>query len=479
MTQERTQPPHLFIVDDDQELCELLRLRFEAKHFVVETAHTVENAVAALGRVQFDAMLLDLRLTDGDGMTVLARAREVAPDMSVVVLTAHGSVETAVEAMRSGAFGFLLKPFAEHELIQQVEHAVENAALKREVAGLRKVVTGEEKERHLAGASPPICAVRDTIVRIADTDATVLLQGESGTGKELAARMLHEQSRKTGPFVAVNCAALAPSLLESTLFGHVKGAFTGAVGDREGLFGAARKGTLFLDEVAEASLEVQAKLLRVLEEHMFSKVGSHVEEETDARIVAATNRDLRQEVSEKRFREDLFFRLHVVPITMPPLRDRVGDILPLAEIFLARSAARHRRRAPTLTPDAVTALTGYTWPGNVRELSNTIEAAVLLATNGTIEPEHLPGIAGSSEVKDETSELGSQLATLIAAFTSGEGAPPIMRNARDTFEREYLCAILRRTGGNVSLAAKLSGRNRTDLYDLFRRHGIQASTFKT
>ncbi len=473
--------PHLLIVDDDLELCELLALRMEASGFRVSAEHGVKGAIDRLGREYFDAVLLDLRLTDGGGLEVLDMVAKRTPDLPVTVLTAHGSIETAVEAMRRGAFGFVTKPFHDQDLVQKISHAVERHRLRREVAGLRRIVGGSPEEHHIIGVSAAIDQTRETIARVAASDATVLILGESGTGKELAARALHALSpRSTGPFVAVNCAALAPELLESTLFGHVRGAFTGAVTDREGLFGAARRGTLFLDEIGETPLAVQGKLLRVLQERRFTRVGSTVEQEADVRLVAATNRDLRQEVAERRFREDLFYRLHVVPVSMPALRDRREDVVLLAELFLERAAARHGVRVPRFHGRALHALLGHAWPGNVRELANVMEAAVLLAPNDEIDVEHLPGIGlAVPDSGTNVDEIASGALRLLDGYGTAPGAAlPTLRDARDAFERAYLDAVLARTGGNVAQAARIAGRNRTDFYDLMRRHGRTAATFK-
>ncbi len=474
------QGPRMLVVDDDVELCELLSLRFGSRGFSVAEAHTAGSALEYIRNHPLDVVLLDLRLGDESGLDVLKRARECAPVLSIVVLTAHGSVETAVEAMRGGAFGFLLKPFADHELIQQVDHAVENTRLRREVLGLRRLVSGESDDMPLVGVSPAIEEVRDMTTRLAPTDATVLILGESGTGKELVARLLHQlSSRKDGPFVAVNCAALTSTLLESTLFGHVRGSFTGASTDRQGVFGAAHGGTLFLDEIGEASLEVQAKLLRVLETRRYTRVGSTDEEETDARIVAATNRDLRQEVTERRFREDLFYRLNVVPIAMPPLRERVEDVPLLAHLFVERASARHGRPAPRLTAEAISALTNHSWPGNVRELANVMEAAVLLTRTDEIDGEHLPGVSTGARTAVAEDTFARAVGSIFNGYATDEHRSlPSLRDARDAFERAYLVTVLERAGGNVSQVARLSGRNRTDLYDLFRRHDLRPGDFK-
>ncbi len=474
----------ILIVDDDVELCLLLSLRLAANGYEATSHHTTKDALRAIGLERLDAVLLDLRLGAENGFEVLDAVRKRSPDLPVVILTAHGSVETAVEAMERGAFGFITKPFHDHDLLQKLAHAVESCRMRRELAGLRKIVGSKSEERRLLGASAAIERIRETAVRVARTNTTVLVLGESGTGKELVARSIHALSpRASGPFISVNCAALAPELLESTLFGHAKGAFTGAIAERDGLFDAANGGTLFLDEVGEASSNVQAKLLRVLEERRYTRVGSTVEREVDVRIVAATNRDLRQEIAERRFREDLFYRLHVLPIVMPPLRDRTEDILVLAEVFLERSAARHGTPVPRIGERARIALLQHSWPGNVRELANVMEAAALLhgGGEGEIEPDHLPGV-GLDGVRaasvPSAQEFIPELDALFARYAGRDTQLPALREARDGFEHAYLVTVLGRCEGNVSLAATLAGRNRTDFYDLLRRHGITAADFK-
>lgn len=466
---------HVLVVDDDTELCELLELRLAARGYRMTARHTVKEAIDYLGREPLDAVLLDLRLGAGDGFDVLEAVRKRSPELPVIILTAHGSIETAVEAMRRGAFGFVTKPFLDHDLLQKIEHATESARLRREVAGLRRVVGAASDDALLLGVSPAIEHVRETIARVSKTEATVLILGESGTGKELAARSIHALSQRSkGPFVAINCAALAPDLLESTLFGHTKGAFTGAIETREGVFGAARKGTIFLDEIGEAPAAVQVKLLRVLQERRFTKIGANVEEEADVRVVAATNRDLKQEVAERRFREDLYYRLHVVPIAMPPLRERGDDVKLLGEMFLQRSAARHEVPVPRIGTRALAAIMAHPWPGNVRELANVMEAAVLLCGGEVVEAEHLPGVGlpDAGVPRQSIDDLTRGVEKLLSNFASAEAPPlPTLREARDAFERAYLDAVLARTGGNVSLAAKHAGRNRTDFYDLLHRHG--------
>ncbi|MDC0744088.1 sigma-54-dependent transcriptional regulator [Polyangium mundeleinium] len=482
---DTTPRPHILVIDDEPHLCELLAYRLEHHGYRVSTELSARGGLEALEQASIDAIILDLRLEDADGIEVLSEVQKRSPDLPVIILTAHGTIETAVLAIQRGAYGFLTKPFQDYELLQKLAQAIESGRLKREVAGLRRIVGDTSSDIRLLGTSDNIAAVRERIARVAPADATVLLLGESGTGKELAARSLHALSaRKARPFVAVNCGALPAELLESELFGHVRGAFTGASRDKDGLFAAARGGTLLLDEIGEAPAPVQVKLLRVLQEKRFSKVGSATEEDADVRIVAATNRDLRAEVAAGRFREDLFYRLHVVPIVMPPLRERTDDIPLLAELFLRRAAARYGLPEPYLSTDAMRVLLAHSWPGNVRELANVMEGAILLCQEERIRPQHIlatlatparPPAPLPGETPAETTEEGppSGLANL-----DPEAPLPPLRAARDSFERAYLVEALRRAGGNVSAAAKLAGRNRTDFHDLLRKHGLSGADFK-
>lgn len=464
--------PHVVVVDDEEDMTELLALRLEHHGYRVTTACNVPDAIAPLGREQVDAMVVDLRLDEASGLDVLDEVRERALDVAVIILTAHGTIETAVEAMKRGAYGFLTKPFHDHDLLQKLAQSVDSVRLRREVAGLRGLVGDEPSEPRLLGTSEGIKRVRALVERLAPTDATVLVLGESGTGKEVVARMLHAASnRSRAPFVALNCAAIPGELLESELFGHVRGAFTGAARDKDGLFAAAEGGTLFLDEVGDAPLAVQAKFLRVLQEQRFTPVGSSREVRADVRVVAATNKELRREVAEGRFREDLFYRLHVVPVLMPPLRERPGDIPLLAREFLVRSAARHGRPGPALSPEAVSLLSNHSWPGNVRELANVMEGAVLLASEGTL---HAADLFAVMPQAGTTPSVESALRA-----PSLNGPMPPLREARTAFERAYLEETLRRSSGNVSAAARLAGRNRTDMHDLLRKHGLSSDDFRS
>jgi two-component system response regulator GlrR len=484
MTHEGTRTrPHVLVVDDEPDLCELLAIRLDHHGYRVSVEYTSRGALEVLERELVDTMIVDLQLDEESGLDLLAEVQKHTLDLPVIILTAHGTIETAIEAMRLGAYGFLTKPFHDHDLLQKLEHAVERVRLRREVEGLRHILGEHGPAARVLGTSARIAAVRDMIARLAPSDVTVLLLGESGTGKELAARSIHALSpRAARPFVAIHCGALPPELLESELFGYLKGAFTGAVRDKEGFFAAADTGTIFLDEIGDAPPAVQVKLLRVLQERRFTPVGSAQERVADVRVVAATNRDLKQEVAAGRFREDLFYRLHVVPIVMPPLRERKEDIALLAELFLARAAARHGLQAAHLTSEALRVLRDHDWPGNVRELANAVEGAALLSTDGNLRPHHLfaviPRATAAPREPEPPPEPPSAPASEVVRLLSPSSPLPPLRDVREAFDRAYLEEALRRTSGNVTAAAKLAGRNRTDFHDLLRRHEIEASAFK-
>ncbi len=469
--------PHVLVVDDDAELCELLALRLEHHGFRVSTEQTSRGCIEVLEREIVDAMLLDLRLHGEDGFDLLDEVQKRSLDLPVIILTAHGSIDAAVEAIKRGAYGFLTKPFDDRELVQKLQHGVERVRLRREVAGLRRIVGDPSGTDRLLGTSAAIVGVRDMITRIAPAEVTTLILGESGTGKEVAARSIHAQSpRRAAPFIAINCGALPPDLLESELFGFRRGAFTGANRDKQGLFAAAEDGTLFLDEIGDAPPAVQVKLLRVLQERTYMPVGATDAVSTNARVIAATNRDLRADITSGRFREDLFYRLHVVPITMPALRERREDIPLLAELFLSRASAKAGYTASHLTSEALHILMHHEWPGNVRELANAVQGAALLATDGVLRPHHLLAVLPRPP---ESSAIAIPLQpTDVRAVIGDKPTLPPLREAREAFDRAYLQEALRICGGNVSAAAKLSGRNRTDLHDLLRRYEINATEFR-
>ena len=470
--------PHIAVIDDEEDLCELIALRLEHHGFRVSTEQTCRGGLEILEREVVDAMLLDLRLENESGLDLLDAVQNRSLELPVIILTAHGTIDTAVEAMERGAYGFLTKPFDDRELVQKLRQAVERVRLRREVADLRRIVGDASSGDRLLGTSAPIAAVRDILTRIAPTDASVLVLGESGTGKEVAARSIHALSpRARAPFVAINCGALPPDLLESELFGHKRGAFTGAHRDKDGVFAAAEGGTLFLDEIGDAPLAVQVKLLRVLQERTYVPVGATEPVNADVRIVAATNRDLRADMDAGRFREDLFYRLHVVPLAMPALRDRKDDIPLLADVFLTRVAARHDLVSPHLGHDALHVLLEHDWPGNVRELANVVEGAALLSTDGVVRAAHVIAV-----MPKRSAAVSSAQAAPSSLTTRALGGPsdalPQLREAREAFDRLYLEEVLRRAQGNVSAAAKAAGRNRTDFYELLRRYEIDVSAYR-
>ncbi len=474
--------PHVVVVDDEKDLCRLLSLRLEHHGFRVTTEQTARGGLEVLEREVVDAMIVDVRLEHENGLDLLVQVQNRSVDLPVIILTAHGGIDTAVEAMRRGAYGFLTKPFDDLDLLQKLDHAVERVRLRREVAGLRRLVGSPHHDHRVLGTSDAIADVRELIARVGPSDATVLVLGESGTGKEVAARCIHAQSsRAEQPFVAINCGALPPELLESELFGYRRGSFTGALRDKDGLFHAADGGTLFLDEIGDASLAVQIKLLRVLQERCYLPIGATEPTLVDVRIIAATNRDLQSDVARGTFREDLFYRLHVVPLSMPPLRERAEDIPALAELFLVRAAAKHGLGAAHISSEVLEMLMKHTWPGNVRELANVVEGAALLATDGVLRPQHVRAVLplrGGEVPVDPTGHVAMACPPEVSSLLGGDGSFPRMRQAREAFDRLYLEEALRRSGGNVSAAAKMAGRNRTDFHDLLRRHGIDAASFR-
>ena len=435
----------LLVVDDDRSIREALAERFGALDYAVSTAGSGKEALAGI-RHGTDVVLLDLQLPHGDGLEVLATMQAEGLEATVIVITAHGSVEKAVAAMKSGAYDFLEKPFAAERIEETVRRAAERATLVRANRALR---SGDDEP---VAASAPMRAVLDKAAKAAASDATVLVTGESGTGKEVVARCIHRWSpRADGPFVAVNCAALSESLLESELFGHEKGAFTGASARHEGRLEAAHGGTLFLDEIGDTTPAFQVKLLRVLQERTFERVGGNRSIEVDLRVVAATNRDLKKSVEDGGFREDLYFRLAVIPLSLPPLRERPEDVVALAEHFLAELAAHVKRPGLVLGDETRATLLRHDWPGNVRELRNAIERACVLCDEREIQPEDL-ALELSGRVNDDP----------------GDGF-----HARvETYRKQVLREALERSGGNQTEAAKALGLQRTYLARLVKKYGL-------
>jgi two-component system repressor protein LuxO len=446
----------VLLVEDTRALAELYRSYLRDAPWSLTHATTAAEARAALAQGGVDAVLLDLRLPDADGLDLLReiRGRDRAPP--VIVITANGSVATAVAAMQAGAADFLVKPFQQERLLVTVGNALERARLAREVAALRDAA---ERSAYggFIGAAPAMQAVYRIIDNAAASKATVFITGESGTGKELAAEAVHRMSpRREGPFVAINCAAIPRELIESEVFGHVRGAFTGAVADRAGAAAQASGGTLFLDEICEMDLSLQGKLLRFIQTGAFQRVGATRLEQVDVRFVCATNRDPMAEVKAGRFREDLYYRLHVVPIALPPLRERGEDIVMLAERFLARFAAEEGKRFTAIGADARAALLAHPWPGNVRELENAIRTAVVLNDAETLEAPMLPAQLRAARAGP---------ARLVAQ--SDTQATPHPRAGIRTLaeiEREAIEAAIVAFGGNVAQAAAALGVSPSTLY---------------
>jgi DNA-binding NtrC family response regulator len=428
----------ILVVDDEANartaLAELLR----DEGYSIETAADGFKALPKLEEFAPDLLLTDLRMPGMDGLELMRKARELDPEMVVVLMTAHGAVDSAVAAMRQGAADYLAKPINMDELVIVLERELERRQLRAETGQLRERLSEKHRISSIVGSSPAMQEVFDTVLQVAPSRASVLITGESGTGKELVAAAVHEHSpRARGPFVKLHCAALAETLLESELFGHERGSFTGAVARRDGRFQQAHGGTLFLDEIGEISPAIQVKLLRFLQEHEFERVGGNQTIKVDVRVVAATNRDLLARVKQGQFREDLYYRLNVVAIEMPPLRTRVSDIALLATHFLARYAKENGKPVTGFADAALERLTRYHWPGNVRELENAIERAVVVCRGDTVRPE--------------------DLSSSIVPAQSAEGTPAIPGTTLAELERYAILKTLEVTGGATSRAAEMLG----------------------
>jgi two-component system nitrogen regulation response regulator NtrX len=442
----------VLVIDDEKAIRETLSEVLADEGYAVTAIESGEEGLKRLREERFDLVFLDVWLRDRDGLSVLEASDGRVAEVPVVMISGHSNVETAVRAVRLGAYDFLEKPLSLERVILTAQKAIERRDLLAEVASFRG---RSEAEATLLGESPAMEQLRREIARVAGTDARVLITGENGTGKELVARSIHRQSeRADSPLVEVNCAALPEELIESELFGHVRGSFTGATEDRRGKFEEADGATLFLDEVGDMSARTQSKVLRALQEGRFTRVGGSRAISSDARVLSATNKNLAEEIRRGTFREDLFFRLAVVPLSVPPLRERGEDVALLARHFLQQASIRFGRKPKSLSAAAVEALVAYRWPGNVRELKNLIERLVILCPADEIRREDLP-----------------------AEITEGEPAAlpadASLKNARDDFERRYILAALRRHRGNVSRTADALQVERSNLYRKLRSYGIE------
>jgi DNA-binding NtrC family response regulator len=467
----RSADPPVLLVEDKDSLRVMLRHTLEAQGHTVVEARDQAEALAALHASQFGVVLTDLRLTVGDGFGVLRAAKEVDPELPVVVMTAFGSIQDAVAAMKEGALDFLAKPVDPDHLLLMVQRALVQRRLATENILLKEELARRRGAPQIVGQDAALKNVTLQLHRAAATDITVLLEGESGTGKELFARALHALSvRADGPFVAINCAAIPENLLETELFGHEKGAFTGAAARKPGKFELAHRGTLFLDEIGDLPLSLQAKILRALEEKRFERVGGTVPLQVDARIVAATNRNLKAAVAAHQYREDLYFRLSVFPITIPPLRDRADDIPMLAKHFIERYCQDLNKKPMMLAPSAAQELMAYPWPGNVRELQNCIERAVILTAGDTIHAHHLnlsfrepaPAPPGGS---DEGPWAKIDLSGTLADAT---------RRATMEVERRKITQALTDADGNAGRAAEALQINFKTLLAKIKEYGLDS-----
>ncbi|MEZ4432568.1 MAG: sigma-54 dependent transcriptional regulator [bacterium] len=451
----------ILLVDDEPTIRLSVGDALEDAGHRVTLAADGDAAAQKLTEHRFDVVVSDIRMPGLDGLSLFRRIRERAPETDVILITAYGAVEDAVQALKEGARDYLTKPFDTGELLLRVERLAERHALTRALQDARRALAENARESIIIGRSPPMIRLLERIETFAAADAPVLILGESGTGKELVARELHRKGpRAAGPFVPVHCAAFPETLIEAELFGHERGAFTGAVRRRDGRFRAADRGTLFLDEVAEIPLPAQAKLLRVLQEGVFEPLGTNTPVRVDVRIVSATHRDLKQCVADGTFREDLYYRLRVLDLKVPPLRARPGDLPLLVEHFLARFADD---TPPTVSTAAWEALTRHDYPGNVRELEHAIQHACVLARGGEIHRRHLP-----DELLGDTPEIGEE---------PEEGGLLPLADAIGAYERGYLLRALRETGGRKTQAAELLGISRKNLWEKLKTHGVRDEEF--
>ena len=455
----------VLVVDDKESMLNMLRSVLDER-FDVTLAGDGRRAIALASAGDFDVVLTDIRMPDADGFEVLSAVKSARPEVEVVLMTAYGTVQKAVEAIKAGAYDYLTKPFEPDDAVLTVERALERKRLRQQTRDLKAALDADQRFDRLIGKSPAMQAAFALLERAACTDATLLITGESGTGKELAARAVHARSaRKSEAFVPVNCGAIPEALIESQLFGHAKGASTGAAADYRGLFEEADGGTLFVDEIGELPLAVQVKLTRALQ--AVRPVGEPTQRSLDVRVIAATNTDLRRAVAAGQFREDLFYRLNILHVALPPLRERREDIPVLLAHFLDQYRARYASRVEGFTPEAFDALLRHDWPGNIRELENAVERALAVVDEPRIPLEALP-----PEVLSSTGR------TRLPAALSSLSYREMIDLARERASREYLVTLMQEFGGNVTKAAERAGVERESLHRLLKRYGLRSNEFK-
>ena len=447
----------LLVVDDDLNILKMLKMRLESEGYQVQTASEIETAKNLAATNEYELAILDLKLSGGSGIDLMKSIRDVDADLPVIILTAYGTIESAVEAMKEGAYIYLTKPFDYRELLLQVKNGIEKSKLSREVKRLRSIIRQDLKILNIIGQSEAMKKALDLTCLAAESNSNVFISGESGTGKGLIARALHQLSdRKDKPFVSLNCAAIPSTLLESELFGFEKGAFTGATARKKGLFAQADGGIIFLDEITEIPLAMQGKLLKAIDEREFYPLGSQQTVKVDIRIISASNKEIETEVENGNFRSDLFYRIHVFPIRMPPLRDRKEDIPHLVGHFLEKYAGKMNKIIKTITPQALQRIMVHSWPGNVRELENVIECAAGMARDDVI----------------------SEDLVLICQSRKNGGTFRSFKESKQDFERSYLIELMKISRGNVSHAAKLAGKYRADLYALLEKYNLNPLEFR-
>ena len=452
--------PSILVIDDKESMRQMLAKTLESEGFEVDTARDGEGGLDKAKEKRFDLILTDLKLPKMDGLEVLSSIKDLDPEVAVIVMTAYGTIETAVQAIKQGAFDFLTKPFDVDHLHVLIQRALENRRLLAENVLLREELAHNLGFTEIIGKSEKMKEVTRLVKKVASSDTTVLLLGESGTGKELFARAIHGLSpRKSGPYVAINCAAIPRELLENELFGSERGAYTGAVTRKMGKFEIAEKGTIFLDEIGDLDIALQAKILRVLQEKRFERLGGTKTINIDVRVIAASNFDLKKAIEKKNFREDLYYRLSVFPINIPPLRERREDISELADFFIRKYCLEMKKEKKSLSKEALSLMDKYHWPGNVRELENTIERAIILCEGKKILPEHLAiRLPSNSEIR----------------LREGAGLKEVSQYAQAEAERAMILRVLNQTRGNKRKTAEILKIDYTTLFEKIKKYNIDA-----